>query len=134
MVNINDKMLAILHDLAGGREKMTPANKAYLLQVCEALGIGKPKNARCANCWRDAATLCWIEARMRLEGRASGKQMHGYALREGVDVLYMGQRINAATLTDELARRILDNGFPPSYFAHIPTDTPAVDDTHEDNR
>lgn len=120
MMNIDKDMLAILHDLAGGKEKIEKEKKAYLRKVAKELGIKQPENPRCANCWRDVATLCWIEARMRLEGAEQAAPTGRYVLREGVDVVFFGHRINAATITDELAQNLIEKGFPTKYFVAIP--------------
>lgn len=40
-----------------------------------------------------------------------------YVLKKGVDVLFNGLRINDATLTDELAAQIIEQGFATYWFA-----------------
>ena len=42
-----------------------------------------------------------------------------FELKKGVDVIFAGMRINDATLTDDLARKIIKLGFNKRYFAKL---------------
>lgn len=83
----------------------------FLLKV--GLQVGVLKNGTCKRCWHDYAMQVWnaldVEQQEEQDTRA-------YVLRDGVDVLFGNTRVNAATMTDELARYLLDHGFNRKYF------------------
>ena len=83
----------------------------FLLKV--GLRVGVLKNGTCKRCWHDYAMQLWnaldVEQQDEQDTRA-------YVLRDGVDVFFGNIRVNAATLTDELARYLLENGFNRKYF------------------
>jgi len=76
------------------KQTFTDEEKAIITAQCEELGIEFTPKARCKSCWTDAATLCYITMRKAQTGES-------ITLREGVDVLVNGSRLNAATLTPE---------------------------------
>lgn len=89
---------------------LSNSDKQFLLDA--GLQVGVPKGT-CKRCWHDYAMRVWkaldVEQQEEQDTRA-------YVLRDGVDVFFGNIRVNAATLTDELARYLLDHGFNRKYF------------------
>ena len=56
-------------------------------------------------------------AKLPEEQQEEQPEARKYALVPGTDVLFRGLRINEATLTDEIAKTILSQGFPLYLFA-----------------
>jgi hypothetical protein len=56
---------------------------------------------------------CWLKLQEDEQPVADGR---AYVLRKGVDVIFGGIRINEATITDDLARKVLARGFERKYF------------------
>ena len=85
--------------------------KDFILKAGPQVGV--LKNGTCKRCWHDYAMQVWkaldVEQQEEQDTRA-------YVLRDGVDVFFGNIRVNAATLTDELARYLLDHGFNRKYF------------------
>lgn len=76
-------------------------------------GVELPKNLQCSSCWIDLSVRCYKEIKRRFPDPIVAND---YKLREGVDVLWNGVRVNAQTMTDELAREWIAGGFPVQYF------------------
>ena len=90
---------------------LSSSDKDFLLKA--GLQVGVLKNGTCKRCWHDYAMQVWkaldVEQQEEQDTRA-------YVLRDSVDVFFGNIRVNAATLTDELARYLLDHGFNHKYF------------------
>lgn len=98
-------------------EQMSAADKKYVRECCNALGVEfEPKNTRCKSCYQDAAILCVLEIKKRDAEANAGADTRRYILRPGTDVFFGNTRVNEATLTDELAERLLARGFDPKFF------------------
>ena len=97
---------------------LTADDKAHVRNVCKELGVYfDPKNARCKSCYQDAAVKCVVECKKRLgDERKTNESGARYILKPGVDVYFGAIRVNEATLTDELAVRIIAQGFDRKFF------------------
>lgn len=102
-------------------EKITAEQKQLVLDTCKELDI-KVAKTNCKSCIFDAAVQCYnaLVKQQAANGEESTEPGVEYVLRDGVDVLFGGLRINAATLTDELARDIVERGFPLRKFSKYP--------------
>lgn len=90
---------------------LSNSDKDFLLKA--GLQVGVLKNGTCKRCWHDYAMQVWraLDAEQQ-----DGQDTREYVLRDGVDVFFGNIRVNNATLTDELARYLLDHGFNRKYF------------------
>lgn len=99
----------------GNPQSMTAYDSKFVKACADELGV-QIKNTRCRSCYYDAACECVI--RMRDENSETREDDgRRYILRKGVDLLFGDIRVNAATMTDELAERIIARGFETKYFA-----------------
>ena len=88
-------------------KQVTKEDREFLLALCEELGV-KVARTRCNACWLDVAVQCY--------GKLTQPTRRKYILKEGRECLWMGLHINNATITDELAERIIKAGYPASDF------------------
>lgn len=105
-----DRLRAILN---AGAKGMTADDRAFVRELAKENGI-EIKNTRCKDCYLDAAV-----ALLRLDReskRESENDERRYVLLPGVDVYFGSVRVNAETLTDELAERIIARGFEKKFF------------------
>lgn len=111
---IKEKMRSIVE---AGAEALTADDKAYIRTTAKALGVqftaGK---SRCKACYIDAAILCYRAATKAEAEQAAKTDERKYILVPDTDVYFGSVRVNEATLTDELAERIIARGFDKSYF------------------
>lgn len=92
--------------------KFGEENRERLQAIADGFGL-KVTNPQCRDCWRDLAVQCLAtikkaEAASEAASASSGK----WSVRPGLDVYFGSVRVNATTLTDELAERLLAKGFP----------------------
>lgn len=89
---------------------LSNSDKQFLLDAGQQVGVPK---GTCKRCWHDYAMRVWkaldVEQQEEQDTRA-------YVLRDGVDVFFGNIRVNDATLTEDLARYLLDHGFNRKYF------------------
>lgn len=95
------------------KTELTAADKKYLIAKAKKLGIEVPSEKDCDNCYNDLALLIYNAAKENDEAK--------YILNDGVDIILgiNGVRINAATLTDELAERLIAAGHT-RFFKKMP--------------
>lgn len=111
---MSDKELRALCAEVVKRGRTTAEEKRVIAAECEARGIGL--NAKCANCYIDAAAIIYNQL-PEPDPEENGRE---WVLRDGVDVTFGGIRVCAATITDELADGIVALGFELSFFAKHP--------------
>lgn len=79
----------------------------------EAQVRGIRLNRRCSSCYRDALVQIVVQDRKAAQEKAEREASGGeWVLREGLDVIFLGIRVNKDTLTDALAERLHAKGFP----------------------
>ena len=90
-------------DLAN-RETLTAREKRFLKYEAERLGIPAVIYAGCENCYKDLAVQIYAKEKAEADAR--------FILKDGVDIIFgrNGVRVNAATLTDEIAERLIKAG------------------------
>ena len=95
------------------KTELTAADKKYLKAEAEKLGIEFVIEKGCKNCYNDLALLIYNAVKKEEEAK--------YILNDGVDIIlgFNGVRINAATLTDELAERLIKAGHT-RFFKKMP--------------
>ena len=107
-----------LKALAQKAGALTKAERRALLLTAEQYGL-TVKNTNCKQCWSDLAVevvrMMQQEEREFYESLDKAEQeVHGrkWSVRKGLDVVHLGRRVNADTITDELAEWLLANRFP----------------------
>lgn len=99
-----------------GAKGMTPDVRAFVRELAKEKGI-EIKNTRCKDCYFDAAVaLLRLDREKETCTGAEKNDDRRYVLRPGVDVYFGSVRVNAETLTDELAERIIARGFEKKFF------------------
>lgn len=93
--------------------QVTKADKEFIREYAGLYGVELPKEKpNCKSCYVDAAVQIY-KAIKDAEPKPTNRK---YVLRDGVDVIWRGIRINEASVTDELAADWIANGFPSVYF------------------
>lgn len=93
--------------------QVTKSDKDFIREYADKYGVELPKDKpNCKSCYVDAAVMIY-KAIKDAEPKPNDRK---YVLREGVDVIWRGIRINEASVTDELAEKWIANGFPSVYF------------------
>ena len=100
-----------------GAKGMTSDVRAFVRKLAKENGL-EIKNTRCKDCYFDVAVnLSWLEKEKEIGAGAEENADRRFVLRPGVDVYFGSVRVNADTLTDELAERIIARGFEKKFFA-----------------
>ena len=98
---------------AKSANQVTKADKDFIRQYAGKYGVELPKEKpNCKSCYVDAAVHIYKAIKDAEPNQTDRK----YVLRDGVDVIWRGIRINEASVTDELAEKWIANGFPKVYF------------------
>lgn len=94
--------------------EVTAEEKQVIKEACEEAGIKYTERKKCPNCIIDLAIKAYgiLNKDEETETESTAK----WAVRPGLDVVYRGRRINAATITDALAEEILAEGFPKMFL------------------
>lgn len=87
------------------KETLTTREKRFLKYEAERLGITPVIYAGCENCYRDLAVQIYAKEKEVADAR--------FILNDGVDIIFgrNGVRVNATTLTDEIAERLIKAGY-----------------------
>ena len=108
-----DRLRSILN---AGAKGMTADDRAFVRELAKENGI-EIKNTRCKDCYLDAAVaLLRLDREKKTAESEQETDERRYVLRPGVDVYFGSVRVNAETLTDELAERIIARGFEKKFF------------------
>lgn len=100
-----------LREVATNRPALTEDEKQQIRELANAAGVTIRKTS-CKDCYYDAAVeILSKTAKAEEPAPVSGR----WAVRPGLDVIFRGKRVNADTITDDLAEWLLERGFP-SYF------------------
>lgn len=95
---------------------LSKEQKDFIRETALELRVELPAKNRCNSCWIDTALACYNKIE-ESEAHVETNNERAFVLKPNVDVIFGGIRINAATLTDDLARRILARGFERKFFA-----------------
>lgn len=99
---------------AKSASQLTDAEKAFITHTSISMGVDFSPRNHCGQCYSDQAVVLWKRYK---ETKATKTDTRKYILREGVDVMFRGIRVNAATLTDALGDQLVAQGFPKMLFA-----------------
>lgn len=106
-----------LKEIVGKNAKLTTNDKDFVVHMCKFWGVPfQPKNTRCRSCYQDAAMSCIQKIKNARAKDIAKKDERRFVLKPDVDVFFGNLRINEATLTDELAEKIIAKGFETKYF------------------
>lgn len=96
-------------------KNLSKKDKAYIEGLCTEYDVKLNKN--CSSCYSDAILILIKKiTEENLPKKETATDSRKYILKEGVDVWFGSIRVNAVTLTDELAEKIIAKGFPVRYF------------------
>lgn len=92
--------------------------REQIIELCAKYNI--KLNTNCRNCYIDACVSIYnlLKNDKNVTATATTTEQK-FILKKGVDVIFGGIRINDATLTDNLARKIIKLGFNKKYFAKL---------------
>ena len=95
---------------------LSKKDKAYIEGLCSTYDV--KLNKKCSSCYSDAILILIkkITEENLPKKETATTDNRKYILKSGVDVWFGSIRVNAVTLTDELAQRIIAKGFPTRYF------------------
>ena len=99
-------------------KSLSKKDKAYIEMLCATYDV--KLNRKCSSCYSDAILILikkiTEENLSKKETETATTDDRKYILKSGVDVWFGSIRVNAVTLTDELAQKIIARGFPTRYF------------------
>lgn len=96
-------------------KSLSKKDKAYIEGLCSTYDV--KLNKKCSSCYSDAILILIKKiTEENLPKKTATTDSRKYILKSGVDVWFGSVRVNAVTLTDELAQRIIARGFPTRYF------------------
>ena len=95
---------------------LSKKDKTYIEGLCSTYDV--KLNKKCSSCYSDAILILIkkITEENLPKKETATTDSRKYILKSGVDVWFGSIRVNAVTLTDELAERIIARGFPTRYF------------------
>ena len=97
---------------------LSKKDKAYIEGLCSTYDI--KLNKKCSSCYNDAILILIKKiTEENLPKKETATNNRKYILKSGVDVWFGSIRVNAVTLTDDLAEKIIARGFPTRYFDKI---------------
>ena len=97
-------------------KSLSKKDKTYIEELCTAYDVHL--NKKCSSCYSDAILILIkkITEENLPKKETATIDSRKYILKSGVDVWFGSIRVNAVTLTDDLAQRIIARGFPVRYF------------------
>ena len=95
---------------------LTKEQRERVCEIARELGVTLDLKRNCKNCYNDAVVLLYREVQSKLAQGGATDDERRYILRPDVDVFFGGVRVNAATLTDELAERLIARGLERKLF------------------
>ena len=97
-------------------KSLSKKDKTYIEMLCATYYV--KLNKKCSSCYSDAILILIkkITEENLPKKETATTDDRKYILKSGVDVWFGSIRVNAVTLTDELAQKIIARGFPTRYF------------------
>ena len=97
-------------------KSLSKKDKTYIEGLCSTYDV--KLNKKCSSCYSDAILILIkkITEENLPKKETATTDNRKYILKSGVDVWFGSVRVNAITLTDELAEKIIARGFPVRYF------------------
>ena len=98
-------------------KSLSKKDKTYIEMLCATYYV--KLNKKCSSCYSDAILILIkkiTEENLPKKETTATTDNRKYILKSGVDVWFGSIRVNAVTLTDDLAEKIIAKGFPTRYF------------------
>ena len=99
-------------------KSLSKKDKEYIEGLCKDYDV--KINRKCCSCYSDAILILikkiTEENLPKKETATAITDNRKYILKSGVDVWFGSIRVNAVTVTDDLAQKIIAMGFPTRYF------------------
>ena len=99
-------------------KSLSKKDKTYIEGLCTDYDV--KLNKKCSSCYSDAILILikkiTEENLPNNETETATTDNRKYILKSGVDVWFGSIRVNAVTLSDDLAQRVITSGFPVRYF------------------
>lgn len=98
------------------KKTLSKNDKTYIENLCLTYDV--KLNKKCSSCYSDAILILIkkITEENLPKKETATTDNRKYILKSGVDVWFGSVRVNAVTLTDDLAEKIIAKGFPVRYF------------------
>ena len=113
-----EKLKEIYKKKTLSKATLSKKDKTYIEGLCTDYDV--KLNKKCSSCYSDAILILikkiTEENLPKKETATVTTDNRKYILKSGVDVWFGSIRVNAVTLTDELAEKIIARGFPTRYF------------------
>lgn len=114
-MNEIEKLKEIYKKKTLSKATLSKKDKAYIEGLCSTYDV--KLNKKCSSCYSDAILILIKKiTEENLPKKETTTDSRKYILKSGVDVWFGSVRVNAVTLTDDLAQRIIARGFPTRYF------------------
>lgn len=115
-MNEIEKLKEIYKKKTLSKATFSKKDKAYIEGLCSTYDV--KLNKKCSSCYSDAILILIkkITEENLPKKETATTDNRKYILKSGVDVWFGSIRVNAITLTDELAEKIIAKGFPTRYF------------------
>lgn len=115
-MNEIEKLKEIYRKKTLSKATFSKKDKAYIEGLCSTYDV--KLNKKCSSCYTDAILILIkkITEENLPKKETATTDNRKYILKEGVDVWFGSIRVNAVTLTDDLAEKIIARGFPVRYF------------------
>ena len=115
-MNDIEKLKEIYRKKTLSKATLSKKDKAYIEGLCSTYDV--KLNKKCSSCYSDAILILIkkITEENLPKKETATTDNRKYILKSGVDVWFGSIRVNAVTLTDELADKIIARGFPTRYF------------------
>ena len=90
-------------------KRFSQVEKDFLISEAKRLNIAVNVKDGCSSCYRDLAVLIYNAEKFEADIKEA-LQNQKYILKKDVDILFGGVRINTLTLTDAIAKRMINAG------------------------
>ena len=95
-------------------KRFSQTEKDYLISEAKRLNIPVNVKDGCSSCYRDLAVLIYNAEKFN-DDIKQVLQKQDYILKKNVDILFGGVRVNALTLTESIAKKMINAGLQ-KYF------------------
>lgn len=96
--------------------QMSKEDKEYIAGACAALAIEFEPKSRCKDCYYDAAMQCLMKLREMKAKDDAAEDERKFILRPNLDVYFGNIRVNESTINDDIARKLIAQGFDKKFF------------------
>ena len=90
-------------------KRFSQVEKDFLISEAKRLNIAVNAKDGCSSCYRDLAVLIYNAEKFEADIKEA-LQNQKYILKKNVDILFGGVRVNALTLTETIAKRMINAG------------------------